>query len=55
MILGIDLLTWLVLNLKFSYHVIERDDGPFKGSTAPMVDLCTYEFKYFETGKITSE
>ena len=41
-ILGRYLLTDLGLNLKFSDHVIEADDGPFKGSTAPMVDLGTY-------------
>ena len=42
MILGIYLLTELGLNLEFSEHVIEEDDGPFKGSTAPMVDLSKY-------------
>ena len=41
-ILGRYLLIELVLNLKFYYHVIEADDGPFKGSTTPMVDLGTY-------------
>ena len=44
MILGRDLLTALVLNLKFYEHVFETDYGPLKGSTAPMVDLGTYEF-----------
>ena len=54
MILGRDLLTTLGLNLKFSDHVIKPYDGTFKGSTAPMVDLGMYEFKYLNTGKITS-
>ena len=42
MILGRYLLTALGSNLKFSDLVIEADYGPFKGSTAPMVDLGTY-------------
>ena len=41
------------LNLKFFEHFIEANDGPFKGSTPPMVDLSTYIFKYLNTGKIT--
>ena len=45
MILGRDLLTELVLNLKLSEHIIEADDGPFKGSTTPMVDLDAFIFK----------
>ena len=44
MILGRYLLIELGLNLKFSEHVIESDDGPFKGSTTPMVDLGMYVF-----------
>ena len=55
MILGIYLLTELGLNLKFSDHVIEADDGTFKGSTTPMVDLGTYKFKILNTGEITPE
>ena len=47
MILGRDLLTELGLNVKLSNHVIEGDGRPFKGSTAPMVDLGMYEFPYF--------
>ena len=54
-ILGIYLLTELGSNLKFSDHVTEAYDGPFKGSTASMVDFGTYEFKYLNTGKITPE
>ena len=55
MILGLDLLTELGLNLKFSEHVIEGDYGTFKGYTNPMVNLGTYIFKYLNTGKITPE
>ena len=50
-----DLLTKLALNLKFSEHVIELDDGTFHGSTTPMVNLSTYIFKDLNTGKITPE
>ena len=53
MILGRDLLTELVLNLKLSNHIIEVDDEPFKVYTAPIVDLGTYQFTDLETSKIT--
>ena len=43
-ILGIYLLTWLGLNLKWSEQVIKADDWHLKRSTARMVDLGTYEF-----------
>ena len=36
MILGRYLLTELGLNLRFSDHIIEADNGPFKGSTTSM-------------------
>ena len=42
MILGRDLITDLLLNLKLFDRVIEADGGPFKGYTSPMVDLGTY-------------
>ena len=54
-ILGIYLLTDLGLNLKLSEHVIEENDGTFKGLAAPMVDMGTFEFKYLNSGKITHE
>ena len=54
-ILGRDLLTKLGLNLKLSDHVIEAGDGPFKGSTTPMVDFGTHIFKGLNTWKITPE
>ena len=53
MVLGRDILTALGLNLKFSDHVIKVNGGPFKGSTIPMFDLGTYEFKDLNTGNIT--
>ena len=55
MILGLYLLTELLLNLKFSEYVIEADDEHFKGSTTPMVDLGTYDFKDLNTVKIIPE
>ena len=42
MILGRYILTALGSNLKLSDHVIEADDGNFKGSMSPMVDPGTY-------------
>ena len=54
-ILGTNILTELVLNLKLSEHVIEADGGPFKGSITPMIDLGKYIFKDLNTGKITPE
>ena len=48
-----EILTELRLNLKSSDHVIKADDGTFKGSKTPMVDLGMYEFKDLNTGKIT--
>ena len=35
-----------------SKHIIEADDGTFKGSKAHMVDLGTYIFKILNMGKI---
>ena len=43
------------MNLKCSEHVIKSDDGPFNGSTTPMVDLGTYIFKDLNIGKIIPE
>ena len=51
MILERDLWTELVLNLKFSEHVIEADEGPLKGSTTPIVNLGAYIFKDLNTVK----
>ena len=54
-ILGRYPLTVLVLNLKFSRNIIKVSDEPFEGSTEPMIYLCTYAFKYLNTGKISLE
>ena len=45
----------MVLNIKFSEHVIKADAGPLTVSTATIVDLGTYIFKYLNTGKTTPE
>ena len=55
MVLGRDVFKELGLPLKFSDHVIEVDNGSFTGSTSPMVDLGTSEFKDLNTGEITPE
>ena len=52
MILGRYILTELGLNQNKIKHVIEASDGSFIGSTAPMVDLGAYLFKYLNTGKL---
>ena len=53
----VDIYIWteLGLNLKWYDHVIEAEDGHFKGYMAPMVDMGTHEFTYLETGKIIPE
>ena len=43
--LGIDLITALVLDLKFSGHIIIGGDGPYKGCLVTMVDVTDYELK----------
>ena len=53
MFFGRDIPTELVPNLKLSDHLIEADDGPFKGSKTPMIDLGMYEFKSLNKEKIT--
>ena len=35
--------------------VVKSDGGPFKESTATMVDLGMHKFKYLNTGKLTPE
>ena len=52
MILGRYLLTALVLYLKFLENIILGGDGPFKGWSAPMVDISTYDFKPVTENKI---
>ena len=48
-----DILIALVLNMKFSEHIIKVDDRPLRVSTATMVDVGTYKFKDLNTGEIT--
>ena len=50
-IIGIYILTALALNLKFSDHIIESDDGPLEGSMLTMVDLGTCGCKNIEYSK----
>ena len=45
MILGRDLLTVLVLDLKFSKNISIGGDGPYEGCSAPMVYLSNHKFK----------
>ena len=55
-VLGRNILTVLLLNLKFSEHVIKSDYVPFFfKSTAPKVDFGPYQFKYLNTGENTPE
>ena len=44
MILGRDLLTALVLDLKFYKNVIYGGEGPYKGCSAPILDINNYDF-----------
>ena len=46
MILGGELLTALVLYIRFHKHVIIGGAGPYAGCLAPMVDVNNYDFKY---------
>ena len=55
MILGRDLLTALGLDLKFSENIILESDGPYKGCSAPMVDVSTYDFKHLTYNKVKPE
>ena len=51
-ILGKDILTALVLNLKFSEHLLESNGGTLKGAISLIVYLDAYEFKDLNTGKL---
>ena len=53
MILGRYLLTALGSNPNFSENLIKAENETLKVSSAPMVDLGTYEFIYVNTGIIT--
>ena len=53
-ILGRDLLTALVLDLKFSNNIIFGVEGPYEGYSVPMVDVINYNFNIitFKTVKM---
>ena len=53
MILGRYLLTALGSNPNFSENLIKAENETLKVSSAPMVDLGTYEFKGLNKGKTT--
>ena len=55
MILGKDLLTALGLDLKYYEDIILRRDGQFKGYSAPMLDVSTYDFKPLTENKVKPE
>ena len=44
-----------MITFKLSNHFVKADGGPFKESTAPMVDLGMHKFKYLNTSKLTPE
>ena len=53
--LGRYLLTALGLDLKVSEKIILGGDGSFKGWSAPMVDVSTYDFKTLTDNKVKLE
>ena len=55
MLLGRDVLIALGLYLKFSENIILEDDGQFKGCSARMVDVSTYDFKTLTDNKVKPE
>ena len=46
MILGRDIITTLVLDIKFSDNVVIGVEGPYGGFLAPLVDVSNYGFIY---------
>ena len=54
-IIGRYLLTALGLDLKFYENIILGGDGPYKGCSAPMVDVSTYDFKPLTENKVKPE
>ena len=44
MILGRDLLTALVLDLKFSDNIIIGGGAPYEGRSSPIVDVINFNF-----------
>ena len=55
MILGRDLLTALGMDINFSENIMIGGHRPYKGFSAPMVDLSNYEFKYLKEKMIKQE
>ena len=54
-ILGRNLLTAMVLYIKFSKHIIIGGDGPYGGWSEPMVDINNYDFQYLTDKTIKPE
>ena len=41
----------ILINIIISKHSIYPGDRPLKGTTTPMIDFGTYQFKYLNTGE----
>ena len=55
MIPGRDLLTALVLDIKFSGKSIPGREWPYKGCSAPMVDVSNYNFNIITAKTVQPE
>ena len=55
MILGIDLLTEIGLDLKFTNNVILGREGPYEGYYSPMVDVSNCNFNIITAKTVTPE
>ena len=55
MILGRGLLTVMGPDLKFSENVIHGGERPYKGCSAPMVDVDNYEFNILTAKTVKPE
>ena len=55
MIPGRDLLTALVLDLKFSENVIRGGEGPYEGCSEPMFDVNNYNFNIVTAKTVKQE
>ena len=55
MILGRDLLTAMVLDIKFSENFIIGREGIYKGCSEPMVDVSNYYFNIITAKAVKSE
>ena len=54
-ILGRDLLTALELDLKFFENVIHGGEGPYKGCSAPIIDVNNYDFNILRATTVKLE